>query len=87
MKSFLVSKNYPFNTRPWSTLTRASLFLGDSLIVRDSIMNKVICLLYRLRKVIGKKMARWVCTLINQHHETLLIQKLTKRRATKCAEN
>ena len=60
MKSFLVSKNYPFNTRPWSTLTRAFLLLGLSLIVRDDIMNKVIYLQYHLRKVIGKKMARWV---------------------------
>jgi len=60
MKSFLVSKNYPFNTRPWSTLTRAFLLLGDSFILRDDIMNKVIYLQYRFRKVIGKKMPRWV---------------------------
>ena len=88
MKSFLVSKNYPFNIRPWSTLTRAFLLLGLPLIVRDSIMNKVIYLQYRLRKVIWKK--GWqdgFCPLINQYHVTLLIQKLTTRRAKKCAQN
>jgi len=43
MKRFLVSKNDPFNTRPWSTLTRVFLLLGDPFMVRDDLMNKAIC--------------------------------------------
>jgi hypothetical protein len=47
------------------------LFWGDSLIVRNYIINKIICLQYHLRKVIGKKMARWICILIEKTFTTL----------------
>jgi hypothetical protein len=47
------------------------LFFGDSIIVRNYIINKVICLQYRLRKVIGRKMARWVCISIERTFTTL----------------
>gem|GEM_PF-3668276 len=57
--------------RPWPILTRAFYFWGDSLIVRNYIINKIICLQYHLRKVIGKKMARWICILIEKTFTTL----------------
>jgi len=47
------------------------LFRGDSLIMRGYIINKIICLQYHLRKVIGKKMARWSCILIENTFTTL----------------
>ena len=40
------------------------LFGGDSLIMRSYIINKILCLQYYLRKVIGRKAARWICILI-----------------------
>ena len=49
----------------------AFYFRGDSLIVRSHIINKIICLQYHLRKVIGKKMARWICILIEKTFTTL----------------
>ena len=39
--------------------------------MRNYIINKVICLQYHLRKVIGKKMARWICILIEKTLTTL----------------
>jgi hypothetical protein len=57
--------------RPWSILTRAFYFGDDSIIVRNYIINKIICLQYQLRKVIGKKMARWGCILIEKAFTTL----------------
>jgi len=34
--------------------------------MRNYIINKIICFQYHLRKVIGKKMARWICILIEK---------------------
>jgi len=31
--------------------------------MRNYIINKIMCLQYHFRKVIGKKMARWICIL------------------------
>jgi len=47
------------------------LFWGDSLIMRSYIINKIICSEYHLRKVIGKKMARSICILIEKTFTTL----------------
>ena len=66
-----MTKTYPFIARPWSTLTRAFYFENDSRNMRNYIINKVICLQYHLRKVIGKKMARWICILIEKTLTTL----------------
>lgn len=44
---------------------------SDSLIVRNYIINKNISLEYHLRKAIGKKMARWICLLIEKIFTTL----------------
>ncbi|OGP74888.1 MAG: hypothetical protein A2V86_18265 [Deltaproteobacteria bacterium RBG_16_49_23] len=52
-------------------MKRVFYFLSDSLIVRNYIINKIICLQYHLRKVIGKKMARWICILIEKTFTTL----------------
>jgi len=54
---------------PWPTLTR--FFKNDSLSMRNYIINKIICLQYRLRKVIGKKMARWICIVVEKTFTTL----------------
>jgi len=50
---------------------RGHLFWQHSLIVRSHIINKILCLQYHLRKVIGKKMARWICILIEKTFTTL----------------
>jgi hypothetical protein len=34
--------------------------------MRSYVINKMLCLQYHLRKVIGKKMARWVCIWIEK---------------------
>ncbi len=39
--------------------------------MRSYVINKILCLQYHLRKVIGKKMARWVCILIEKTFTTL----------------
>jgi len=51
--------------------TGIPFFWGDSLIVRNYIINKNICLQYHLGKVIGKKMAKWTCMLIEKTFTTL----------------
>jgi hypothetical protein len=43
------------------------LFLRkEVLIMRNYIINKLLCLQYQLRKIIGKKMARWICIWIEK---------------------
>jgi len=39
--------------------------------MRNYLINKIICLQYHLRKVIGKKMARWICILIEKNFTNL----------------
>ncbi|NWG04002.1 MAG: hypothetical protein HXY44_14210 [Syntrophaceae bacterium] len=39
--------------------------------MRNYAINKIICLQYQLRKVIGKKMARRICMLIEEIFITL----------------
>jgi len=39
--------------------------------MRNYIINMIICLQYHLRKVIGKKMARWICIWIEETFTTL----------------
>ncbi len=46
-------------------------FGGDSSMMRNYIINNIICFQYHLRKVIGKKMARWICILLEKTFTTL----------------
>jgi hypothetical protein len=34
--------------------------------MRNYIINKIICTQHHLRKVVGKKMARWICILVEK---------------------
>ena len=55
------------------------LFRGDYLIVRSHIINKIICLQYHLRKVIGKKMARRICILIEKTFTALFGREVFRK--------
>jgi len=39
--------------------------------MRSYLINKILCSQYHLRKVIRRKMARWVCILIEKIFTTL----------------
>ncbi len=55
------------------------LFWMHSLIMRSHIINKILCLQYHLRKVVGKKAARRICILIEKTFTALFGREVYHR--------
>jgi hypothetical protein len=83
MKRFLVNKNDIFNTSypPVVNFDTGFLFLGNFLIVRNDMMNQAFDLRHPL-SVIGGEDGE-----MDMDHKTLFLQKLSKRRAMRCAKH
>ena len=83
MKRLLVNNNDIFNTSysPAVNLDTGFLFLGDFLILRNGIMNQAFDSRHPLTVIGGEEGE------MDMGHKTLFLQKLTKRRAERCAKH